>query len=72
MLPGELEVREELGKRFDPLARKLRTVTTCTLGVCVAYHAGIDNLRRELIVATAGNLVERRSLPPNFDAAICD
>jgi len=72
VLPGKLEARAVEAKRFDATRRKLVPTSSVLLGVCLAYHAGIDNVRCTWTLALAGNVTVKHQLPPNFDAAICD
>lgn len=72
MLPGELEARTVEAKRFHPVRHKLVPTHSMLLGVCMAYYAGIDNVRCTWTLALAGNVVVKRELPPNVDAAVCD
>lgn len=72
MLPGELEARTVEAKRFDPIRRKLVPTHSTLLGVCMAYYAGMDNVRCTWTLALAGNIVEQRALPPNVDTAVCN
>ena len=72
MLPGELEARTVEAKHFDPARRKVALKRSTLLGVCMAYYAGMDNVRCTWTLALAGNIVVKHELPPNVNAAVCD
>lgn len=70
--PGELEAKPVDAVRFDAVTRKRSPVKSVLISLGVAYYAGFDNVRHELRLALAGNIIHKQVLPPGMELPYCD